>query len=168
VSQGGFLLYPARPWTHKNHARLFEAFAQLRRERPDLRLVLTGEGDFGTLPDGVEARGRVSRDELVDLYRSAAALVFPSLYEGFGLPVVEAMACGCPVACSNATSLPEVAGGAARLFDPRDVHEIAAAVDDVLAEPEPWIKRGLERAKDFTWDRAARAHEDVYRELSSG
>jgi glycosyltransferase involved in cell wall biosynthesis len=167
VSQGGFLLYPARPWAHKNHARLFEAFARLRRERPELRLVLTGEGDFGTLPAGVEARGRVSRDELVDLYRRAAALVFPSLYEGFGMPVVEAMACGCPVACSNATSLPEVAGDAARLFDPRDVDEIAAAVDDVLNEPEPWIARGLERAKRFTWDACACAHEDVYRELSS-
>jgi glycosyltransferase involved in cell wall biosynthesis len=167
-SQGGFLLYPSRPWRHKNHARLFGAFARLRRERPELRLVLTGAGDFGTLPDGVEARGRVSRDELVELYRNAAALVFPSFYEGFGLPVVEAMACGCPVACSNATSLPEIAGGAARLFDPHDVDEIAAAVDEVLTEPEPWIKRGLERAKDFTWDAAARAHEDVYRELSSG
>jgi glycosyltransferase involved in cell wall biosynthesis len=167
VSQGGFLLYPARPWGHKNHARLFEAFARLRRERPELRLVLTGEGDFGSLPDGVEARGRVSRDELVELYRGASALVFPSLYEGFGMPVLEAMACGCPVACSNATSLPEVAGGAARLFDPLDVDEIAAAVAGVLDEPEPWVARGLERATRFTWDACARAHEAVYRELSS-
>ena len=167
VSQGGFLLYPARPWAHKNHARLFEAFARLRRERPELRFVLTGEGDFGTLPAGVEARGRVSRDELVDLYRRAGALVFPSLYEGFGMPVVEAMACGCPVACSNATALPEIAAGAARLFDPRDVDELAAAVDDVLDEPAPWIARGLDRAKHFTWDVCARAHEEVYRELSS-
>ena len=168
VSQGAYLLYPARPWRHKNHARLFEAFAQLRGERPRLRLVLTSEGDFGTLPDGVEARGRVSRGELVELYRHAAALVFPSLYEGFGIPILEAMACGCPVACSNTTSLPEVAGNAARLFDPRDVGEIAAAVDDVLREPEPWRARGLERAKRFTWDACARAHDEVYREVSSG
>ncbi len=167
VSRGRFLLYPARPWPHKNHARLFEAFARLRGERPELRLVLTGEGDFGALPDNVEARGRVSRDELVDLYRRASALVFPSLYEGFGMPVLEAMACGCPVACSNATSLPEVAGEAARLFDPLDVDEIGAAFADVLDEPEPWVARGLERAKGFTWDACARAHEGVYRELSS-
>ncbi len=167
VSRGDYLLYPARPWSHKNHARLFEAFAQLRAERPALRLVLTGEGDFGTLPHGVEARGRVSRDELVDLYRGAAALVFPSLYEGFGMPVVEAMACGCPVASSNAASLPEVAGDAGRLFDPRHVGEIAAAVDEVLLEPAPWIARGLERALRFTWDACARAHDEVYRELSS-
>ncbi len=167
VSQGGFLLYPARPWRHKNHARLFEAFARLRDERPELRLVLTGDGDFGALPDGVEARGRVSREELVQLYRSAAALVFPSLFEGFGMPILEAMACACPVACSNTTSLPEVAGDAARLFDPTDPDEIAAAVSDVLDDPEPWIARGLERAKVFTWDACARAHEEVYRELSS-
>ena len=167
VSRGRFLLYPARPWPHKNHARLFEAFARLRGERPELRLVLTGEGDFGALPDNVEARGRVSRDELVDLYRRASALVFPSLYEGFGMPVLEAMACGCPVACSNATSLPEVAGDAARLFDPLDVDAIASALADVLDQPEPWVERGLQRAEGFTWDACAHAHEEVYRELSS-
>jgi glycosyltransferase involved in cell wall biosynthesis len=168
VSRGEFLLYPARPWRHKNHARLYEAFAQLRTARPNLRLVLTGAGDYGALPEGVERRGLVSRDELVDLYRRAAALVFPSLYEGFGMPVVEAMACGCPVACSNTTSLPEVAGDAARLFDPRDVDDIAAAVDEVLDDPQPLIVRGLERARRYTWEACAQAHDDVYRALSSG
>jgi glycosyltransferase involved in cell wall biosynthesis len=83
-STGPFLLYPARAWPHKNHARLFEAFALLRRERPELRLVLTNYD--GLTPDGVESRGRVSQDELAELYRDAAALVFPSLYEGFGQP----------------------------------------------------------------------------------
>ena len=165
-STGPFLLYPARAWPHKNHARLFEAFALLRRERPELRLVLTNYD--GRTPAAVESRGRVSPDELADLYRSASALVFPSLYEGFGQPPLEAMACGCPVACSNATSLPEVAGEAARLFDPRDVDEIVAAVEGVLDDPEPWRMRGLERAKDFTWDACARAHDEVYRELSAG
>jgi glycosyltransferase involved in cell wall biosynthesis len=163
-----YLVYPARPWPHKNHARLYEALALLRRQRPELRLVLTGEGDYGALPPGVEARGRVSADELVSLYRGAAALVFPSLYEGFGMPVVEAMACGCPVAAAAATSIPEVAGDAARLFDPRDPEAIAAAVEDVLRDPAPWIERGLERAKLFTWDACARAHDEVYAELSSG
>jgi glycosyltransferase involved in cell wall biosynthesis len=162
-----FILYPARPWGHKNHARLYAAFARLRASRPNLRLVLTGEGDFGSFPEGVEARGHVTGDDLVALYRSAAALVFPSLYEGFGMPVLEAMACGCPVACSSSTSLPEVAGDAARLFDPRDVDDIAAAVDDVLTDPDPWIVRGLERAKLFTWDACARAHDAIYREVSS-
>jgi glycosyltransferase involved in cell wall biosynthesis len=162
-----YLLYPARPWPHKNHARLYAAFARARRERPQLRLVLTGEGDFGSVPDGVDVRGRVSTDELVSLYRGAAAVVFPSLYEGFGMPVVEAMACGCPVACSNVTSLPEVVGDAARLFDPRDVDDIAAAIDEVLRNPERYVARGLERAKLFTWDANARAHDEIYRELAS-
>jgi glycosyltransferase involved in cell wall biosynthesis len=167
ASRGTYLLYPARPWRHKNHARLFEAFSRLRTTRTELELVLTGEGDFGALPAGVRARGRVSQRELVELYRGAAALVFPSLYEGFGMPVLEAMACGCPVACSNVTSLPEVAGDAARLFDPRDVDGMASAAEEVLADPAPRIARGLERARAFTWDACARAHDDVYRELSS-
>jgi glycosyltransferase involved in cell wall biosynthesis len=160
-----FLLYPARPWPHKNHARLFEAFALLRRTRPGLRLVLTGGGTFPGLPDGVEARGLVSPDELVSLLRRASALVFPSLYEGFGQPPLEAMACGCPVACSDVGSLPEVAGDAARLFDPDDPAAIAAAVEDVLAAPDEWSRRGLERARAFSWDASARGHEAVYREL---
>jgi glycosyltransferase involved in cell wall biosynthesis len=160
-----FLLYPARRWPHKNHERLFAAFAQLRRDDPELRLVFTGGGHPPTAADGIEVRGLVSTDELVDLYRRAAALVFPSLYEGFGQPPLEAMACGCPVACSNAASLPEVVGDAARLFDPHDPRAIAGGVRDVLDAPDEWRRRGLERAAQFTWERTALAHEDVYREL---
>jgi glycosyltransferase involved in cell wall biosynthesis len=162
-STGPFLLYPARSWPHKNHARLFEAFGLLRRTRPELRLVLTNY-DRPT-PAGVESRGRVSPDELAELYRAAAALVFPSLYEGFGQPPLEAMACGCPVACSNVASLPEVVEGAARLFDPTEPEAIAEAIEDVLRDPEPWIERGLARAAAFTWDACAREHDAVYREL---
>jgi glycosyltransferase involved in cell wall biosynthesis len=160
-----FLLYPARPWPHKNHATLYEAFGLLRLDRPDLRLVLTGGGHAGETPEGVEALGNVSLDELVSLYRRAAAVVFPSLYEGFGLPPLEAMACGCPVACSNAASLPEVCGEAARYFSPESPEEIAAAVSEVLDDPAPWVSRGLARAAEFTWERSAAQHEDVYREL---
>jgi glycosyltransferase involved in cell wall biosynthesis len=160
-----FLLYPARPCPHKNHARLFEAFALLRRVRPELRLVLTGGGDFGAVPDGVEVRGLVPHDELVLLLRRASVLVFPSLYEGFGQPPLEAMACGCPVACSDAASLPEVCGDAARYFHPDDPRQIAEAVLDVLAAPDEWAARALARASAFTWDASARGHEAVYREL---
>jgi glycosyltransferase involved in cell wall biosynthesis len=167
-----FLFYPARAWPHKNHERLFRAFELLKSDvavqqhHPGLRLVLTGGGLDGTrLPDGVEARGRVSAGEVVSLYRRAAAVVFPSLYEGFGQPPLEAMACGCPVACSNAASLPEVVGDAARLFEPNDPRAIAAAVRDVLADHGEWRRRGLEHAAQFTWERTALAHEDVYREL---
>ncbi|GIU93864.1 MAG: hypothetical protein KatS3mg012_0321 [Gaiellaceae bacterium] len=161
--RGDFLLYPARPWPHKNHELLFRAFSKLRRRHRGLELVLPSYE--GPVPEGARAVGHVSRSELARLYRTAAALVFPSLYEGFGLPPLEAMACGCPVACSNAASLPEVVGDAARLFDPESVEEIVAAVEDVLAEPEQWSERGRARATAFTWEATARAHCAVYSEL---
>ncbi len=163
--RGEFLLYPARPWPHKNHRRLFAALELLRVERPALELVLTGYE--GPTPPGVRSLGRVGEDELVRLYRTAAAVVFPSLYEGFGQPPLEAMACGCPVACSDAASLPEVCGDAARLFDARWPEEIAAAVDDVLRDPGGFSHRGLDRAAQFTWEATARAHDAVYRDAAS-
>jgi glycosyltransferase involved in cell wall biosynthesis len=159
-----FLLYPANRWPHKNHDRLFEAFALVRRERPDLRLVLTGSGHEGSpLPEGVESRGRVSDDELVELYRSAACLVFPSLYEGFGLPALEAMACGCPVAVARATSLPEVCGEAAKYFDPLSPEDMAAAILRALSGDR--VEKGLAQAARVSWDACARAHDAVYQEL---
>jgi glycosyltransferase involved in cell wall biosynthesis len=165
VEREPFVLYPARRWPHKNHERLFEAFALVRRERPALRLVLTGGGAFGALPDGVEARGHVAWPEVVELMQRASALVFPSLYEGFGLPPLEAMACACPVASSNAAALPETTGDAARLFDPRDPRAIADGLLEVLASPGPWVERGLARAASFSWDETARGTDAVYREL---
>jgi glycosyltransferase involved in cell wall biosynthesis len=162
-----FLFYPANKWAHKNHHRLFEALAILRETRPELRLVMTGSGhDTTHLPEGVEVRGRVSTDELVHLYRTAAALVYPSLYEGFGIPVVEAMSTGCPIASSNSSSLPEVCGDAAMFFDPLSVEDMADAVDRLLRNPEPFVQRGLQRAPLFTWEKTATAHVDVYRELA--
>ena len=118
------------------------------------------------LPTGVEALGGVSADELVSLYRRAAALVFPSLYEGFGLPPVEAMACGCPVAASSAGALPEVVGDAAVLFDPRDPEAIAAGIDEALDRADELAGLGIARAARFTWEATARAHDRVY-ELAS-
>ena len=162
----GFLLYPARPWPHKNHGRLFEAFALLRRERPELELVLTGGGHEGRpVPPGATVRGHVSADELASLYRRAACLVFPSLYEGFGQPPLEAMASGCPVAASRAGSLPEACGEAAAFFDPEDAEDIAAVVAAVLESPERLAAAGLERAAQFTWTESAHRHEAVYRSL---
>jgi glycosyltransferase involved in cell wall biosynthesis len=162
VEREPLLLYPARPWPHKNHARLFEAFGLIRRTRPDLRLVLTGVGhDAATLPDGVEARS-VSGGELIELYRRAACLVFPSLYEGFGLPPIEAMACGCPVAAARAGSLPEVCGDAAVLFDPLDPEAIASGVHEALDRSAELSELGIARAATFTWDETARAHDRVY------
>jgi glycosyltransferase involved in cell wall biosynthesis len=156
-----FLLYPANAWPHKNHERLFAAFELVRRTRPELRLVLTGAGlDRLRLPAGAESRGRVSEAQLVELYRTAEALVFPSLYEGFGLPPLEAMACGCPVSVSRAGALPEVCGDAARYFDPTSVDEIATAILN-----PPGGEAGPARAALFTWDECARRHDDVYDDL---
>jgi glycosyltransferase involved in cell wall biosynthesis len=159
-----FLLYPANFWPHKNHGRLFQAFALVRAERPEVRLVLTGAGHAGrALPAGVESRGHVPVEELVGLYRRAAALVYPSLYEGFGIPCLEAMACGCPVACARVASLPEVCGEAAVYFDPSVVEDIARAIEDVLDRPPAGA---LDRAARFTWDDCARRHDAIYRELT--
>jgi glycosyltransferase involved in cell wall biosynthesis len=161
-----FILYPARFWPHKNHEALFEAFASVRRERPDLELVLTGGGHEGlALPTGVRSVGLVPETELARLYRTAELMVFPSLYEGFGTPLVEAMASGCAVAASNAGSLPEIAGDAAALFDPSSRDSIASGIFQALATRDVLAARGLERARGFTWEAAATAHESAYEEL---
>jgi len=159
------VLYPARGWPHKNHARLFKAFASLRETRPQLRLVLTGGGleRLEPLPEGVESLGEVPASQLASLYRRAACLVYPSLYEGFGIPPLEAMACGCPVAASNAGAIPEVCGDAAVLFDPTDVDAMAAAILEADSRRDELSTLGLARAAGFTWDETARRHEDVYR-----
>jgi glycosyltransferase involved in cell wall biosynthesis len=164
------LLYPARGWPHKNHAALFEAFSLLRADDPTLRLVLTGGGleGLGALPAGVEARGLVARGELRELYRTAAALVFPSLYEGFGLPPLEAMASGCPVAASRAGSLPEICADAAVLFDAHQPASIAAGVQEAIARGDDLRERGLARARSFTWAACAAAHERAYRLAAAG
>jgi len=158
-----FLLYPARPWPHKNHARLFEAFALLREERPELRLVLTGGGHEGrAVPAGVEVRGLVPGAELASLYRRAACLVFPSLYEGFGQPPLEAMASATPVAASNIPAIAEVAGDAAALFEPTEPEDIAAVVSGVLDTPARFAAAGPAQAQKYTWTETARRHEAVY------
>jgi len=161
-----FVLYPARGWPHKNHARLVEAVALLRRARPGLRLVLTGGGldTLGDLPDWVDVRGLVSTEELRDLYRRAAVMAFPSLYEGFGLPPLEAMASGCPVAASNAGSIPEVCGDAAVLFDPHEPTAIAAGITSALELAPVLYDRGIAQAAAFTWERCSDVHVAAYRD----
>ena len=164
-----FLLYPARPWRHKNHPRLLQSFVDLRRELPDLRLVLTGAGieRLSPLPRGVETLGFVSREQLASLYRRAACLVFPSLYEGFGLPLLEAMASGCVVAAANAAAIPEVCGDAAVLFDPENVHSIANGVREALARADELRELGFSRAAGFNWEKSARRHDAVYASVAA-
>ena len=163
------VFYPARGWPHKNHVRLVEAVGLLRESRPGLRLVLTGGGleTLGDQPEWVEVRGLVSADELVSLYATAGCLAFPSLFEGFGLPPLEAMASGCPVAASTAGSIPEVCGDAAVLFDPTDVRAMAAAIERALEAPPGLVAAGLDRVREFTWDACARVHEVVYADVAA-
>jgi glycosyltransferase involved in cell wall biosynthesis len=150
---------------HKNLAVLLEALALLD-ERPVLvlagyatayeRELRTRAHELG-LDDDVRWPGWLEAAELEGLWALSRAFVFPSLNEGFGLPVLEAMARGVPVACSTAASLPEVAGSAALLFDPRDPRAIAAALARIPAEADRLRRAGRERAAEFTWERSARA-----------
>ena len=161
-----FLLYPAQPWPHKNHDLLFEAFARVRRERPELELVLTG-GGVDRLPavEGVRALGIVEAEELASLYRRASAVVFPSLYEGFGLPVLEAMASACPVVAIRGTAAEEVAGGAAVTFVAPEPDAFADGVVRALTADHDRLRRGVEIAATYSRARAAMLHDNVYREL---
>src|SRR4030095_9441710 len=153
-----------------HRARLFETPPRCRAPGRQLRLVLTGGGleRLEPLPEGVESLGEGPASQLASLYRRAACLVYPSLYEGFGIPPLEAMACGCPVAASNAGAIPEVCGDAAVLFDPTDVEAMAAAMLEPDERREELQALGRERAAQFTWDETARRHEDVYRTALSG
>ena len=163
-----FVLYPARGWKHKNHGRLLEAMELLRRDHGDLRLVLTGGGldVLGELPPWVDRRGLVPITELRELYRTAAVLAYPSLYEGFGLPPLEAMASGCPVAATDAGSVPEVCGDAAVLFDAKDPESIAAGILSAISRASELTPRGLAHVRSFTWERCRDTHIEVYREVA--
>jgi glycosyltransferase involved in cell wall biosynthesis len=164
---------PRRP--HKNTARLFAALARLERD-PAPTLVMPGyqtrfDGALDKeavrlgIADRVRCPGWVSDEDLEGLYKAATCLVYPSLIEGFGIPVVEAMERGLPVACSNAPSLPEVAGDAARYFDPLDVPDIAAAIDALIGDAELRQRLagpGRERAQLFSWEQTARHTAESY------
>lgn len=163
---GPYLLYVGDSEWRKNLRRVLEALAGLPGE---IKLVLVGKrartdeilhrwvAEFG-LQGRVLTPGFVPDGDLPPLYGAAQAFVFPSLYEGFGFPIAEAMACGCPVITSNVSSMPEVAGDAALLVEPRDVDAIRGAMQTVIAEPEQrsrMISAGLRQAGQFSWRRCA-------------
>jgi glycosyltransferase involved in cell wall biosynthesis len=145
----------------KNNLRVIEAARRLFADHPDLQLAIAGDNwrghvfDSGLLDDRVRLLGYVSQEDLPILMQSAEVLAFPSLHEGFGFPVIEAMALGVPVVTSNVTALPEVAGGAALLVNPNHVDEIAAALGRILENPDlaaDLSRRGLARAAHFRWE----------------
>jgi glycosyltransferase involved in cell wall biosynthesis len=176
-----FALYPAQPWKHKNHLRMLEAIALLKARGTEVPVVFSGppnphdqavrqrSHDLG-LDRLVRFRGYVTDAQLALLYQQARCLVFPSLFEGFGFPVLEAFTAGLPVTCSSTTSLPELAGDAAVLFDPTDVEAMADAIERVWTDEglrAQLVARGHVRAALYSWDRLARSCRALYR-LAAG
>ena len=180
-SQGRpYLLHVGQAYPHKNLRRLIQAFAQVAQHHPVLKLVLAGKphakesrqlqllvAELG-LQQRVEFRSYVPYAELPALYRGALALVYPSLCEGFGLPVLEAMACGTPVITSEGSGTEEVAGDAALLVDPADVDALGSAIHCIIDQQslrDEHQRRGLQRAAQFNWETTALATQDVLAKL---
>jgi glycosyltransferase involved in cell wall biosynthesis len=177
------VLYAGNIRPHKNLERLIEAFDMLKKQGfEDVKLLIIGDeiSKYATLRRAVHRHklhkhvrffGFVSDQTLAVLYRLAAVFVFPSLYEGFGLPPLEAMASGTPVITSNVSSLPEVVGDAALLIDPYQPEAIAAAMERLLTDArlcESLRARGLVRAREFSWERSVRRVREIYDEVLAG
>jgi len=180
IPAGEYFLSLARIEGRKNFVRLLNAFARLLRESPDLPLTLVLVGELGknyedilSASDDLEAiRGRVvftgyvEEQDISAVYSGAKAFLFPSLYEGFGLPPLEAMQCGVPVITSNTTSLPEVVGDAGIMVDPTDMDALCAAMLEVATNDQlcgELRERGLARARQFSWAKSAQQTAEVYR-----
>jgi glycosyltransferase involved in cell wall biosynthesis len=177
-----FVLYVGNIKPHKNLVRLIEAFSELRQgELEDLKLLIIGD-EISRLPalrravhkhklhKHVRFLGYLPDETLAILYRLAALFVFPSLYEGFGLPPLEAMASGTPVVTSNVSSLPEVTGDAAVLVDPYDVDSLVDGMRRVLTDPAlaaEMRRMGLARAREFSWERSVARTRDMYQQVGA-
>ena len=165
--EAGYLLFVGALDARKDPGSLLRAWAAARAVRPQLTLVVAGEPGPQAPPSmpGARLLGRVSDEDLADLYTSAGCFVFPSRYEGFGLPCLEAMSCGCPVAAFRNSSVPEVVGEAGMMVDDGDAEALGRAAAAMIAEPEPWRRAGLERAKAFSWRKTAKQTIAVYESL---
>ncbi|WHZ15608.1 MAG: Glycosyltransferase [Nitrospira sp.] len=179
IPAGGFILFVGGADPRKNHRVFLQAVAQVRSQLGGRAILLVGDEDHPQgsyrataqelgLEQDVRCTGRLGREDLRRLYSFADLFVFPSRYEGFGMPVLEAMACGAPTITSSTSSLPEVAGEAALLVDPDDVQALGKAMVRVLSDRtlrEGMRQRGFERAKLFTWQDAAARTLELYRRL---
>lgn len=175
IPPGPFVLWVGTLEPRKNLSALLRAFALVRRRTPETSLVLVGgwgladaevERDLDQLGRSVIRPGYVSDEELAILYSATTCFVFPSLYEGFGLPPLEAMACGAPVIASDRSSIPEVVGDAGILVDPADPDQLADAIESVVLHPdraEDLRRRGIAHARRFTWARSAELTLESYR-----
>ncbi len=173
-----YILHLGTLHPRKNILRLLEAFQSLVRDFPDLHLVLAGKRGWlyeeilykaEGLGGRVHFPGYIASEDLPALMRGARLFILPSLYEGFGFPILEAMAAGTPVVCSNASALPEVAGDAALLVDPHDVEAMRETTRRVLEDEAlraELVERGLERAKIFSWERCARETLSVLKKVA--
>jgi len=179
-----YILYVGSERPRKNLGRLFQAFAKLKGDFPELKLVKIGApGRSGKYRSDVMRQldslgitrevifaGHISELELAHYYSPAALLAYPSLYEGFGLPPLEAMACGCPVVTSNTSSLPEVVGKAGIMVDPHNTDSLAQAMRRVLTDSElsdNMIRKGLEQSKKFSWEKVAEQTLEVYNKVEN-
>jgi alpha-1,3-rhamnosyl/mannosyltransferase len=172
-----WFIYPAITYPHKNHVTLLRAFAGVAAKDPDVALVLTGRSERAAtvvseelvrlgLEDRVVRTGRIPRGDLLGLMAGAVALTFPSRYEGFGLPVLEAMALGTPVLAADSTALPEVVGAAGVLLPPDDPETWADAMLDALSgtSRDSWARAGRARAAELSWARAATGIAQLHRQ----
>jgi glycosyltransferase involved in cell wall biosynthesis len=177
-----FGFYPANFWPHKNHAALFDALSRYRKTHGDApHVALSGFAGGNQekvlaairakkLEDRIHLLGYLEHDEVPVAYRAAGFLVFPSLFEGFGIPVAEAMASGCPVLASSASSIPELAGEAALLFNPLDPDDLVRQLRRLLTEPglrERLIRSGLQRSGELTWGRTADETYAVFKSVAA-
>jgi glycosyltransferase involved in cell wall biosynthesis len=165
----GYLLFVGALDARKDPAAMLRVLAVARKDHPNLELAIAGipgRQAPASMP-GAHLLGPVENPDLADLYTAAGCLVFPSRYEGFGLPCLEAMACGCPVAAYRNSSLPEVVDEAGELVEDGDAEALGRAAAGLIADPGPFRRAGLERVKAFSWRKAARQTIAAYEELHS-
>lgn len=173
---GSYILYVGERGRYKNYSRLLNVFSRLRIENKDLELICTGKPfrkkELATLKEyglsNYVSYVNATEDELGQLYRDARLFVYPSLYEGFGIPILEAYANECPVVLSRASCFPEVAGDAGEYFDPESEEEMESAIRRVLTDNErrdELVRLGNERVKLFTWEETARQTQNTYQKI---